>query len=174
MKKIILFVAVLMFLAPHVAMAQDDQPSGEIVKGFRTTDLPLPRYVSLRSEKTYVRTGPALRYPIKWVYKQKGLPVEIIQEFDAWRKVRDYEGDTGWIHQSLLTGKRTVLVNNAEPIAVREGFNEDAKMVARFEPLVIAHLEKCTEGWCEISAEGYEGWSKRKYLWGIYDSEELD
>ena len=102
------------------------------------------------------------------------MPVEIIQEFDAWRKVRDYEGDTGWIHQSLLTGDRTVLINNAEPVAVREGFSEDAKMVARFEPLVIARVEKCIEAWCEIEASGYDGWVQRKYLWGIYDSEELD
>lgn len=169
-----LFIAVLMFLTPQMATAQDDQPAGEVVKGFRTTDLPLPRFVSLRSEKTYVRTGPALRYPIKWVYKQKNMPVEIIQEFDAWRKVRDYEGDTGWIHQSLLTGDRMALVNNAEPIAVREGFSDDASMVARFEPLVIARLGKCIEAWCEVEAEGYKGWAKRKFLWGIYDSEELD
>jgi SH3-like domain-containing protein len=169
MKKIILSFAVLLFLMPQTVFAQD-----EAIQGFRATDLPLPRFVSLRSEKTYVRTGPALRYPIKWVYKQKGLPVEIVQEFDAWRKVKDYEGDFGWVHQSLLTGDRTVLIDHVDPIPVRQGFSSDSKMVARFEPLVTASLKKCADDWCRVETHGYDGWVERKYLWGIYDSEDLD
>ncbi len=174
MKKIILTLAFLMFVAPQMTFAQDEVSEPEVVQGFRTTDLPLPRFVSLRSEKTYVRTGPALRYPIKWVYKQKGLPVEIVQEFDAWRKVKDYEGDLGWVHQSLLTGERTVLIDHVDPVPVRQGFSSDSKMVARLEPLVSANLKKCSDDWCRVETHGYDGWVERKYLWGIYDSEELN
>lgn len=169
MKKLLLLSIFMMLFVPLAALAQDEE-----IQGFRTTDLPLPRYVSLRSEKTYVRTGPALRYPIKWVYKQENLPVEIIQEFDAWRKVKDFEGDVGWIHQSLLSGERSVLIDHVEPVSMREGFSHDATLVARLEPTVVAQLETCVEEWCRVETHGYNGWIERKYLWGIYESEELD
>lgn len=157
-----------------VAHAAGDDGTPEKIQGFRVTDLPLPRFVSLKSDKTYVRTGPALRYPIKWVYKREGLPVEIVQEFDSWRKVRDYEGDYGWINQALLSGERTALIDNADPVSMREGFSADSPLVARLEPTVTVKLEKCTEDWCQVKTHGFEGWVERKYLWGIYDSEKLN
>lgn len=161
---IFIFVA----LVPLQSFAQDS------LQGFRTTNLPLPRYVSLTSDKVYVRTGPALRYPIKWVYKRENLPVEIIQEFDVWRKVRDYEGEEGWIHQSLLSGERTVLIDSIGIVPMREGFSHDSDMVARLEPMVVASLDKCTDDWCHLESHGYKGWVERKYIWGIYGDEELN
>ena len=135
--------------------------------------LPLPRFVSIASDKAFVRSGPAPRYPIKWIYKKEGFPVEIIQEFDVWRKVRDVDGDEGWINKALLSDKRFVIIRNDEPIDMREGMGMDARAMARLEPGVIARLKKCDEGWCNISAGGFDGWVQRKILWGIYAQEEI-
>lgn len=167
MKRFLIAIIILLLSLP--AFAQE-----EAVKGFRDTDLPLPRFVSLKSDKVYVRAGPALRYPIKWIYKHDAMPVEIIQEFENWRKVRDAEGGDGWIHQSLLSGERTALIKADDLIALREKPEEDSRMVARVEPNVIAHMEKCDAAWCRVSAGGFRGWVKRNSLWGIYEKEEIN
>lgn len=158
--------------SPTVAHASDVE---EAVEGFRSTDLPLPRFVSLRSDKVYVRAGPALRYPIKWIYKRANMPVEIVQEFENWRKVKGVDGEEGWIHQSLLSGERTVIIKDSEdPVPMREGFNGNARMVARIEPQVVASIDKCSGDWCRIETGGYRGWVERNFLWGIYDGEDLN
>lgn len=144
------------------------------MKGFRDTDLPLPRFVSLKSDKVYVRAGPAMRYPIKWIYKRDAMPVEITQEFDNWRKVRDRDGEEGWVHQSMLSGNRTVVVQAPDLVALREKSNGQARMIARLEPNVIGHLDKCDKNWCRIEAGGFRGWLERNFLWGIYPDEELN
>jgi SH3-like domain-containing protein len=141
---------------------------------YQTSGLPIPRFVSLRKDKVLVRSGPALRYPIKWVYQKTGLPIEVIQEFDTWRKIRDFDGDEGWVHQSLLAGKRTVLIKAEEPVDLYKDAGKPDRLVAKLEPDVIADLTKCNKGFCELSAGGFTGWSERKYLWGIYADEELD
>lgn len=132
---------------------------------------PVPRFVSLASEKVFVRSGPALRYPIKWIYQKEGMPVEVIQEFDTWRKVRDMEGEEGWIHQSLLKGRRSVIVKTEDTISLLGKPEEDAKEMAKLEPNVVAYVQECDAIWCKITAEGYSGWAPRTALWGIYDSE---
>ncbi|MCB9979238.1 MAG: hypothetical protein H6862_06520 [Rhodospirillales bacterium] len=150
------------------------------VPGFRSSGLPVPRYVSLRSDHIYARTGPGMRYPIKWVFQKDGLPVEVIQEFDTWRKVRDKDGETGWIHQSLLSGARSVIVLSSdskvpEPVDMRRGAGGDSRLVARAEPGVVGVLRKCDKsGWCQIDAQGFRGWIDRHFLWGIYPGENLD
>lgn len=166
----LILIAISLFLLsfPVSAGAQDAVP------GFRSTDLPIPRFVSLKSDKVYVRAGPALRYPIRWIYKQSGMPVEIIQEFDTWRKIRDVEGEDGWIHQSLLSGARTVLVYADDLVPLRDDDKVAAKMVARLEPNVIANLETCRAEWCRLEVGGYHGWVERNFLWGIYADEELN
>src|ERR1700745_1267941 len=72
--------------------------------------LPVPRFVTLRSDQVNVRTGPGERYPIEWVFTRKGMPVEILAEFDVWRKIRDWQGTEGWVHQRMVTGNRAVIV----------------------------------------------------------------
>ena len=167
MKRIL--IAVFIALLSFPAFAQE-----EPVKGFRDTDLPLPRFVSVKSDKVYVRAGPAMRYPIKWIYKHDGMPVEIVQEFDSLRKVRDVDGEEGWVHQSLLSGDRTALIRAADLVPLREKSDAASRMVARLEPNVVAHLEKCGKDWCRLSAGGFRGWVQRNMLWGIYASEELN
>jgi SH3-like domain-containing protein len=165
--KILLVLLVLCFSWSSPLRAED-------VKAFRSTDLPLPRFVSLRSDKVYARSGPALRYPIKWVYQKNDLPVEITQEYDTWRKIRDVDGDEGWIHQSLLTGERTALVRSDQMTPMQEGSSYTTRMVARLEPGVVGRIQKCTKQWCKLEAGGYRGWIERKFLWGIYDHEVIE
>jgi SH3-like domain-containing protein len=185
-KKYILIAALLAFF-PFVALAQEDAsaPAGvatdaaaqsESLEGVAKTSsgLPIPRFVTLAAEKVFVRTGPALRYPIKWVYQRERLPVEIIQEFDTWRKIRDMDGDDGWVHQSLLSGDRSAIVKGEGNVGVRKEAQADSRIVAYLEPTVITALEACHGAWCEIKADGYEGFVERKFLWGIYDSEDFD
>ena len=182
-KKIALFL-VLMFLFSVPASAQEgvsaaDGPSDAALAqaargGASSSGLPIPRFVTLASDKVFVRTGPALRYPIKWVYQRSNLPVEIIQEFDTWRKIRDMDGDDGWIHQSLLSGNRSIVVKGEANLAVRKTPSENGRIIAWLEPNVVGGLDACKGAWCEIEAQGYSGYAERKFLWGIYDSEDFD
>ena len=182
-KKIALFL-VLLFLFAAPAMAQDahkavlEPTEADLAvdsgNGASSSGLPIPRFVTLASEKVFVRTGPALRYPIKWVYQRSNMPVEIIQEFDTWRKIRDMDGDDGWIHQSLLSGNRSVIVKGEANLAVRKEARDGSRTLAYLEPNVVAAVENCKGAWCEIESEGYNGYAERKFLWGIYDSEDFD
>ncbi|MBU0799517.1 MAG: hypothetical protein KKA05_00800 [Alphaproteobacteria bacterium] len=167
---IVILMAVLLFSLGTVpqAGAQDAVPS------FRDTALKLPRWAALQGEKTYVRAGPGLKYPIKWIFKKQGLPVEIVQEFDSWRKIRDYEGGEGWVHQSLLTGARMVMVKSDMLVPMRDGASGDERMIARLEPQVVAAIDRCTPAWCRVETNGFRGWVQRNFLWGIYEDEELN
>lgn len=175
--------AVILFLSFAClaqAWAEDDAAAPaerSAVQGFRSTDRPLPRFASLKSDKIYVRAGPAMRYPIRWIYTRGGLPVEIIQEFDAWRKIRDFDGDEGWVHKSLLSGVRMGLVKGGAEEGLAPVHEKDAatsRMVARLEPQVLVSLDKCGGAWCRIETHGYKGWLERKFIWGIYEDEELN
>lgn len=144
------------------------------VPEIKTSGLPVPRFVSLRADKVYVRTGPARRYPIKWVFERKGLPVEIVQEFDTWRKIRDIEGDEGWIHQSLLSGQRYAIVLPETLVSMHESPKSGSSVLARLEPGVVVSLERCKIAWCRVYVAGYRGWIRRSSLWGVYEDEKIN
>ncbi len=124
-KKIAFFLVFMsLFVSPVLAQEAADVPAASGTEApkagnISSSGLPIPRFVTLASEKVFVRTGPALRYPIKWVYQRSNLPVEIVQEFDTWRKIRDMDGDDGWVHQSLLSGDRYGIVKGEANLAVR-------------------------------------------------------
>ena len=141
---------------------------------FNSSGLPIPRFVSLRSNKVFVRTGPALRYPIKWVFVRKNMPIEIIQEFDTWRKIRDVAGEEGWIHQSLLSGRRTAIVMPEDGVMMLKKAELQTTPVAKLERGVVFHLKECKGSWCFGEAGSFNGWIEKKSLWGVYASEELD
>lgn len=136
------------------------------------TGLPVPRFVSLRSGNINVRVGPGLRYPLEWVFTRTRMPVEIIAEFDAWRKIRDVEGAEGWVHQSMLSGTRTVLIVNAEQKLYKKQ-DESARVIAKAQVGVIGKLLSCEEKLCRIHVEGYKGWVLRNNLWGVYKNEKI-
>jgi len=131
---------------------------------------PVPRFASLRADEVNLRTGPGERYPIDWVLVKKGLPVEIVQEFDVWRKIRDSQGSEGWVHQRMVTGTRTVIVAGAMRLLHGEP-DAAAAVVARVEPGVVARLLECRGPWCRIETQGIKGWLGRSEVWGVYPDE---
>ncbi|HEV2551414.1 MAG TPA: SH3 domain-containing protein [Stellaceae bacterium] len=132
--------------------------------------LPVPRFVSLRADEVNLRTGPGERYPIDWVLTRKGLPVEIVEEFEAWRKIRDVQGTEGWVHQRMVTGTRNVVVTG-DVRTLRADPEATAPAVARAEPGVIAHLLVCRDTWCRVELQDMKGWLKRSEVWGVYPTE---
>jgi SH3-like domain-containing protein len=129
-----------------------------------------PHFAALRVDPVNLRTGPGERYPIEWVYKRKGLPVEITAEFDVWRKVRDSDGTEGWVHQRMLAAVRNVVVTGALR-TLRTDPAPDAAAVARAEPGVIGHLLECRGAWCRVEAQGVKGWLQRSEIWGVLPNE---
>ncbi len=169
-------IALLFVSLPAIAQEADPAaPQAQPVRetAIRTTGLPVPRFVSLKGEKAFVRTGPGLRYPIEWVFEKAGLPVEIIQEFDTWRKIRGPEGEEGWVHQTLVSGQRTALVTAKDLLDLRKEPTDEARLVARAEPGVIAKLLRCGTAYCELQKDNYRGWASRNSLWGIYEGEQI-
>lgn len=154
-----------------LAWAQSDLAPAAKAQG-SVSGLPLPRFVSLRAALVNLRTGPGVRYPIEWVYNRAGLPLEVVDEFETWRKVRDWEGSTGWIHQSMLSGERKVMVRGKQRLMRREP-DPAAPGVALLEPQVLADLQRCDEAWCQIQVEDKSGWLRRIDLYGLYADEEI-
>lgn len=134
------------------------------------TGRPLPRFASLRADKVNLRTGPGARYPIDWVFQRRGLPVEIIDEFDTWRRVRDWQGTVGWVHQSMLQSQRHVLVTGKRRL-LRRGPEEGTAGAAIVEAGVVGTLGSCQETWCEVEAKGFTGWLRRDEFYGVYPDE---
>jgi SH3-like domain-containing protein len=130
------------------------------------------------------------------VFTRPGLPIEVVQEYDNWRRVRDSDGAVGWIFQSLLSGKRTAVVapwaraatgklasntamatdgkSGSEPRPIRASASGSAEITAYLEPGVTGEIDRCTAGWCKISGKGYSGWIAQDQLWGVYADEEID
>jgi SH3-like domain-containing protein len=135
--------------------------------------LPIPRFVSLRSDKVNVRTGPGVRYPVEWVFERKGMPVEVVEEYENFRKVRDIQGTEGWVHQNLLSSRRGVIITGAIRTLRREA-REDSPAVARAEPDVVGQLLRCQDQWCRIEIGGFRGWLKRSEFWGVYPNEKIE
>ncbi len=144
------------------------------VSAATSTGLPVPRFVTLKSDEVNVRTGPGTRYPIAWVYHRKGMPVEVLEEYDAWRKIRDVEGTTGWVHKGMIEGRRNIIITGKVPHLVRIDAESSAKPILKVEPDVIARVVECQVEWCRILISGRKGWLEKKYLWGVYPKETID
>jgi SH3-like domain-containing protein len=136
--------------------------------------LPIPRFVTLKNDDINVRTGPGTRYPIQWVYHRTGMPVEVIEEYDVWRKIRDVEGTAGWVHKTMLDGKRNIMIKGKEAHVVRTEPEAKAKPLLKAEPMVTARLIECQPKWCRIQISGRKGWIEKDYLWGIYPDEIIE
>lgn len=151
-------------------VAATDAPALERAVG-QVTNLPLPRYVSLRSSKINVRRGPGLDYRKDWVFRREGLPVRIVEEYGDWRRIVDVDDAGGWVYHAMLTGRRTVLVT-AEGVIFRATPAETARATARAEQGVVARLLACLPEWCEIEADGHSGWVRKSVIWGV-DADEV-
>ena len=164
MRRAAIWFAVIVALAPLACPATYAQG--------KTSGLPLPRFVSLRSNEVSLRAGPGIQYPSEWLYRRQGLPVEVIAEYTTWRKVRDWQGTQGWMHQSMLGGERTAIVLG-ETRTLRARADSKSDPVARLEAGVIAKLLECPDaaGWCRVEADGHRGWLRRVEFWGAYPEE---
>lgn len=147
----------------------------------QASGLPVPRFVSLKADEVNLRAGPGRDYPTSWVYKRAGLPLEVVKEYDIWREVRDSEGTQGWVIQSLLSGRRTALVQPWDVKAgtatatatLRKKSSQSAAPVATLEAGVIANVISCDKEWCRVSVDKYTGYIEQKKLWGVYEGEEV-
>ena len=139
----------------------------------KVTNLPLPRFVSLKAAEGNVRRGPSLTHRIDWVFKRRDMPLVITDEFGHWRRVEDRDGAGGWMHYSLLSGVRTVIVEE-DMAALRMKPDPEAPVNARAEAGVIAELGDCLAAWCRIEADGHRGWVEKSALWGVGTDEIRD
>ena len=169
------FLSVALVLCSTLTFAAATNPSG----------LPLPRFVVIRGKDATVRVGPGYQYDVAWKYLATGVPVEVIQEFDVWRKIRDVDGSEGWVHQTSLTGGRAgyVLASVSGDIALRSGAAEDSGVVAWVGPSFPVKIESCDGAWCDVSATDspadgklatYTGYLPQTELWGVYKGESFN
>ena len=189
-------------LPPRAGLAADTPTKPEAmrldgVKKDNPSGLALPRFVSLKADKVHVRAGPGTDYPIAWIFQQTGLPVEVIQEFETWRRVRDSEGASGWVFHAMLSGRRTVVVlpwelktgelkTGAPKATVEDGAAKDANparvevyardslnsaITAVVEAGVLGNVRTCDGAWCELVIGPHLGFVEQKRLWGVYPRE---
>lgn len=132
----------------------------------QVTNLPLPRFVSLKAAEGNVRRGPSLTHRIDWVFKQRDMPLRVTAEHGHWRRVEDRDGMGGWVHYSLLSGVRTVIIEK-DMLTLHRQPKAQAPIVAALEVGVIARLGSCEEEWCKLNAGGFRGWAPKSRLWGV-------
>ncbi len=136
--------------------------------------LPVPRFVSLGAEKANVRNGPGKRYPLGWVFVRRGVPLEVIAEYEMWRKIRDKDGAVGWIHHSLLSSRRSAAIKGKKPQSLYRQPDAKSDLIALLEPGVIARVLTCEDIWCRLDVSGRRGWVKRSSLWGVKAEERIN
>jgi SH3-like domain-containing protein len=124
-------------------------------------------YASLSRDKVYLREGPTYRHKVLWIYRRKGLPVEVLSKYDVWRRVRMPDGAAGWVHNTMLSDARTVLITAKKPAPLREDAAANSKILALAGPGVIAKLDACQAETCEVTTEGVTGWVDKNNLWGV-------
>lgn len=166
----VVFALTLALGAPAATAAE--QPGGS------ASGLPVPRFVSLKSDKVNVRAGPTKDHDVAWVYNRAALPVEVTAEFENWRRIRDWEGAEGWVYHSLLSGKRTALVSpqskGKELLDLRDKPDAASSINAKLQHGVLATVKRCQNGWCRLAGDGFDGWIEQPRLWGVYPNEKVD
>jgi SH3-like domain-containing protein len=162
---------------PEAATAPAPPPAERAPTTGSVTGLPLPRFAALRSDEVNMRSGPGTRFPIEWTYQRRELPVEIVREFELWRRIRDPEGTEGWVHQSTLMGRRSFIVRGApgSEVMLRRRAEDQAQPVARLRPGVVGRLRSCEPNspWCEAQIGEFRGHIRRADIWGVGPAEEV-
>lgn len=171
-RAVLALFAGLMMMADGETRASDEVQVANALLG-QVTNLPVPRYVSLRSSEINVRRGPGLDYRKDWVFRRAGLPVRVIDEYGDWRRIVDKDDAGGWVYHAMITGRRTVLVTE-DTILLREDPSVTAAATAQAEQGVVARLRSCQRDWCEIEADGHRGWVRKTMIWGVDAEEEYE
>ena len=167
--RFLVILAVIGVSAP--AFAASEVASGS------ASGLPLPRFVSLKSDRVNVRGGPTKDHDVAWVFTRAGLPVEITAEFENWRRIRDWEGAEGWVYHSLLSGRRTAMVvprSKDDLIPVCDKPERECTVVAKLQAGVSGMVRRCNGDWCRVVGTGFDGWVEQARLWGVYPNEKVD
>ena len=150
----------LLLMGQPAAAADRQTPSG----------LPVPRYVSLKFDRVNARAGPGDDHRLLWVYKVKGLPVQVVAETSEWRRVCDPEGSLVWVHKRTTDGRRTVMNTKTDRITLLRRPKPDARTAAFLNPRALATLDKCEKGWCRVKVDGVSGWAREGDLWGTAEA----
>ena len=167
-------IAVVMAFGAPVT-AQENVTAITAVQGERgpVTNLPMPRYVSLKANEANIRRGPSLSHRIDWIFARRHMPLRVVGEYGHWRRVVDREGMGGWVHYSMLSGNRTVIIDH-DLLTLRGQPIPNATEVAMLELGVIADLGECIADWCRLRADGYRGWAPKSSLFGVAPDELRD
>ena len=156
---------------PGGAQAAPDLPAGPV------SGLPMPRFVSLKSDRTNVRAGPNKDQDVRWVYTRSGMPVEITAEFENWRRIRDWEGAEGWVYHSLLSGRRSAVVvprRDEDLVPLHENPDPESGIMAKLQSGVLTQIKSCDGRWCQVSGKDFSGYIVQERLWGAYPNEKID
>jgi SH3-like domain-containing protein len=142
-----------------------------------TGALPVPRFVSIKADRVNVRGGPDKDHDVSWIYTRVGWPVEITAEFEDWRRIRDSDGTEGWVYHSLLSGKRTAVVQMKSKTDLAQLYakpDDKSAVTAQLQVGVLATVKHCTGSWCQIEGDGFDGWIEQNELWGVYPNEKME
>lgn len=137
------------------------------------TNLPIPRFVSLKGSEGNARRGPSLTHRIDWVFTRPGMPLRVTAEHENWRRVEDAEGMGGWVHYALLSGVRSVLVAT-DMAEFRTKPDARADVVFQAEQGVVGRLMECQPDWCRVNVQGEKGWIAKSALWGVEPGEVVE
>ncbi len=164
-----------------------DMMSAHVAAQSRTgrSGLPIPRFVSLKSGQANMRVGPGKEYKVSWLFVKSGYPLEIVEEYDNWRKVRDPEGVQGWVFHSLLSGRRSAIVspwnkdNPRRKVSLNSSPDPNSSENAVMEPGVLVEVSSCENSWCHVAASSPEtgsvdGYVSQDQLWGVYPDETFE
>jgi len=168
---LVLLAALLVVMGTAQAAPTANENDGDESKA--ASGLPLPRFASLRSSDVNMRTGPGTRYPIEWVLKHQGLPVEIVAEYEIWRRVRDSDGSLGWVHKSALSGKRMALITGSMH-DMHKNNDDKSEVVAHLEMGTTGQVMSCAKDWCKVKFSGIKGYLRKTDFWGAYPNEVFD
>jgi len=163
-RRMLLGMSAMLLWATPLAAADERGP---------VTNLPMPRYVSMKASEGNVRRGPSLTHRIDWIFTRRDMPLIVTGEYGHWRRVADREGAGGWMHYALLSGNRTVIVE-APSLSLHQRPTKDAPVMAQLEQGVVARLGKCDLDWCRLSVQGHRGWTTKAGLWGVRADEIRD
>ena len=161
------------FMAMQVAAGH---AAADVTAG-SASGLPVPRFVSLKSDRVNVRSGPNKDQEVRWVYTRAGMPVEITAEFENWRRIRDWEGAEGWVYHSLLSGKRSAVVVPTlkdDLVPLYASPDDKSPETARLQSGVLGQLKSCNGIWCQFVGKNFDGWIHQERLWGAYPNEKVE
>lgn len=132
--------------------------------------LPVPRYVTLKFGQVNARSGPGDDHRLLWVYRVKGLPVQVVAETSEWRRICDPDGGLVWVHKRTTDGRRAVINTSKQPAALRKRPKDKAAAAGFLNPRALAALDRCDRGWCKVRVDGLAGWTREGALWGTAEA----